>query len=91
MNTSFNISNVLSGMSKALTVANQAIPLYRQVSPMIKNARNVYSTVKDFSKNNGFSLKNIRNQSGNNNNMNYNNNIKREKKEVVYNNPIFFQ
>lgn len=81
-----NVSSILSGISKTLSIANQAIPLYRQVSPMIKNAKNVYSVVKDLGKNKSFNLKRSNYQTNN-----INNNFEPEKKEVVYNNPVFFQ
>ena len=81
--SSFNAYSILNGVSKALSVANQAIPLYKQVSPMIKNAKNVYSVVKDLGKS-----KPLKNNFRQNKPM-----FKEipEKKEPVYKNPIFFQ
>lgn len=41
-------TKVLSGISKVLGVANQAIPIYREAKPMIHNARNAFSVLKEF-------------------------------------------
>jgi len=38
-------SKFLSGAYKTLNLANQIIPLYQQISPMVKNARNVFSVI----------------------------------------------
>ncbi len=77
--SSVNISGILNGLSKALTVANQAIPLYKQVSPMIGKAKNMVSIMKEINKSNPKQpIKNT-------------NNTKIIKKEPVYNNPVFFQ
>jgi len=48
--SNFGFSKILSGAYKTLTLANQIIPLYQQVSPMIKNARNAFSVLKEFNK-----------------------------------------
>ena len=47
--TPFSFSTVLGGLSKTLNVVNQAIPLYKQVTPMISNARKAISLIKEFS------------------------------------------
>ena len=39
---------VLNGISRGLTIANQAIPIYEQVKPMISNAKKLMSIVKEF-------------------------------------------
>ncbi len=40
-------SKVLSGISKTLSVANQVIPLYREAKPMINNAKNILSVLRE--------------------------------------------
>ena len=45
-----NFSSILSGTQKALNLANQAIPLIKQVSPMFKNAKTMLRVVNEFRK-----------------------------------------
>ena len=42
-----SFTKVLSGISKTLNVANQIIPIYKQAKPMINNAKNILSVLKD--------------------------------------------
>ena len=41
---------VISGISKTLNIVNQAIPLYKQVLPIINNAGSILSIFKEFNK-----------------------------------------
>ncbi len=41
---------VISGISKTLNIVNQAIPLYKQVRPIISNAGSILSIFKEFNK-----------------------------------------
>lgn len=41
---------VISGISKTLNIVNQAIPLYKQVRPIINNAGSILSIFKEFNK-----------------------------------------
>ena len=43
-----SFGKVLSGISKGLSIANQAIPIYEQVKPMLGNAKKLFSIVKEF-------------------------------------------
>lgn len=47
---SLSLSKVLSGLSKGLGIVNQAIPIYKEVKPMVSNARKVLSVVKEINK-----------------------------------------
>ena len=40
MNNSLSITKILSGISKTLNIARQAIPLYKEVKPMIEKSSN---------------------------------------------------
>lgn len=42
-----SFTRILSGISKSLNIANQIIPIYQQVSPMIKNARSAFGMLKE--------------------------------------------
>lgn len=81
MNTSSLVfSKFLSSVYKTLTIANQVIPLYRQVSPMVKNAKNAFSIISEISKSNKPQI-----SKSNSNNSN------KQKKELSLNNPVFFK
>ncbi len=43
-----SFTRILSGISRSLNFANQVIPIYQQAKPMINNARQVLSTIKEF-------------------------------------------
>lgn len=42
------IGKVISGISKSLNVVNQLIPIYKEVKPVIGNAKTILSTLKEF-------------------------------------------
>lgn len=77
----FSFSRFLGGAYKTLTIANQIIPLYKQVSPVIKNARSVFSTISELNKSNKSVIKK--------NKVN-NSDVLSQKKELSLNNPVFF-
>lgn len=41
----FNFTKILSGFNKTLTLANKAIPVYKQVGPIIGKARNALNII----------------------------------------------
>lgn len=43
----FSFGKIIGGISKTLNVANQVIPLYKEAKPMIQNARNAFSIIKE--------------------------------------------
>ncbi len=45
--TGLTLPKVLGGIQKTLNIANQVIPLYVQVKPIIKNAQSAFSVAKD--------------------------------------------
>ncbi len=44
----FSLTKMLGGLSKTLGVVNQIIPIYKEAKPMISNARNAISLIKEF-------------------------------------------
>ena len=46
--TGVTISNFLTGTQKVLNVANQTIPLVKQVKPMIGNAKTMFKVMNEF-------------------------------------------
>lgn len=78
MNTGgFTFSKILSGAYKTLNLANQIIPLYQSVSPMVRNAKNTFAILKEFKK-----VPTIKTNKTITNNY--------QKKELSLNNPVFF-
>lgn len=45
-----NWSGILNGTQKALNIANQAIPVIKQVSPMMQNAKTMFKVMNEFKK-----------------------------------------
>lgn len=84
------LTSVLGGISKGLGILNQAIPLYREIKPMIGSARKVMSVLQELK---------VNNNSNNTNNTTSNNKTTievtpEEKKIVTYESqsaPVFFQ
>lgn len=86
-----SISKVIKGISKTLNIANQVIPLYQQVKPIINNASSILSVFKEFNSNDN---KNTTSSSSNNikTTPKVLTNTLSEKKELVANGlPTFFQ
>ena len=44
------ISSFINGTQKTLSVINQAIPLVKQVSPVVKNAKTMFKVMNEFKK-----------------------------------------
>lgn len=45
-----NWGSILSGTQKTLNIANQAIPLVKQISPVMKNAKTMFRIMNEFKK-----------------------------------------
>ena len=57
---------VLNGLSKALNVANQTIPIYNQVKPTISKSKNILSSLnKSVKKGNNAEIKSIKKEDNN--------------------------
>ena len=82
------LTKVLGGISRGLSIANQVIPLYQQVKPIVQSAKKVIGVLGELNKTS-------------NNNSNSSNNkttvevSSKEKTEPIRiqstNNPVFFQ
>lgn len=48
--TGITLSGILNGTQRALNFANQAIPLVKQVKPMIGNAKTMFKVMNEFKK-----------------------------------------
>ena len=76
-----SLTKILGGISKGLSIVNQAIPLYEQAKPMIKNAKKVMSVLSE-----------LKNTSNNKATIEVKNQEKTEPLKVQSNNnPVFFQ
>ena len=81
------LSSVLGGISKGLGILNQAIPLYKEIKPMIESSRKVMSVLQELKVNNT-----INNPSNNKTTIDIEENT--NKKIVNYESqsaPVFFQ
>ena len=45
MNNKLSIINIISGLSKTLNIANQMLPLYKQIKPYIIKTNNMLSNI----------------------------------------------
>lgn len=50
-NTGVSISNFLNGTQRVLNIANQTIPLVKQVKPMIGNTKTMLKVMNEFKRN----------------------------------------
>ena len=85
------LSSVLGGISKGLGILNQAIPLYKEIKPMIGSARKVMSVLQELKVNNN---SNNTNNSTSNNKTTIDIEENTNKKIVNYESqstPVFFQ
>lgn len=48
--TTLTLPKILSGISKGLSIANQAIPIYKEVKPVVTNAKKLMTIAKEFKK-----------------------------------------
>lgn len=46
--SSFSLTKILGGISKTLGIVNQAIPIYKELKPMVSNARKLMDIAKEF-------------------------------------------
>ena len=46
----FALTKVLGGISRGLSIANQVIPLYQQVKPMVQSAKKVIGVLGELNK-----------------------------------------
>ena len=76
-----NFSNVLNNTGKVLQIANQAIPLVKQVTPVIKNAKTMFKVLNEFKR----ADYNKSNNNDQKNSININTDYQQN-----YNNPTFF-
>ena len=45
-----NFSSILNGASKTLNVVNQAIPVFKEISPIVKNAKTMFRVAGELNK-----------------------------------------
>ncbi len=46
-----SLSSIINGTSKTLNLVNQAIPVVRQMSPIMKNLKTMFNVMNEFKKN----------------------------------------
>lgn len=65
-----NFSGILNGTQRTLNIVNQAIPLVKQVTPVMKNARTMFRVMNEFKKTEPPKKRNNYNNYNNTNNYN---------------------
>lgn len=83
--TGLTLTKILGGLSKTLSIANQAIPIYKEIKPMIGNARKVMSVLKEFNNTSNSSLNTTKKT------LNVDNVKEVTYQKVTSSNPVFFQ
>lgn len=90
--SNLSFSKILNGTQKVLGVANQAIPLVKQVGPVINNAKTMFRIMNEFKK--GDSKPRASNKQNNivntNNRQNNNYNVQTNTNYSSNNGPTFF-
>lgn len=89
--SSLSLTTILTGASKTLNFINQLIPLYYQVSPMVKNAKTMFKITNELKKDDKPNYSNSNNVA--NNEVYQTTNIEQIKKDEVVsssNLPNFF-
>lgn len=92
-NSGITIGKILNGTQHALNFANQAIPLVKQIRPMLGNAKTMFKVMNEFKKTEVYKSKNI--SVANNKNNEIQSNLKEEnitniKTENFTDGPTFF-
>lgn len=89
--TGVSIGNFLNGTQKVLNIANQTIPLVKQVRPLVGNAKTVFRVMNEFKKVNTPIKTNINSTQNNTNEELYiENTEKQEIKQNIEEGPVFF-
>lgn len=88
-----SLSTIINGTQRTLGLVNQAIPLVKQVTPVMKNARTMFRVMNEFKKvdapvtNNTNSTNNV---SSIDNSINEENTVSEEKQTLSSGGPTFF-
>lgn len=69
---SLNWSSILTNTQKTLGIVNQAIPMFKQVSPIVKNAKTMFKVMNEFKKEDTILSSNNETIIDNNDNINVN-------------------
>ena len=90
--STLSLGKVLNGISRTLSIANQVIPLYQQVKPMIGSARKVMSILKDLNKpSTSTTTTTINSRTTNNKEQTINTSKKKNSNHAISSQPVFFQ
>lgn len=53
MNSGLSLTKILGGINKVLGIANNAIPIYKEIKPMASNARKIIQVLREFKQDDG--------------------------------------
>ena len=51
MNNNLSLTKIITTLSKTLNIANQMIPIYKQVKPLVSKSSEILANVNNFKKN----------------------------------------
>ncbi len=86
MNNGVSMLSILNGISRTLNIANQLIPLYKQVKPIINNSSKILSNIK------GLNFNTNRNvNGGDENKKKIGQSVTNSNRVYSYSSPTFFQ
>lgn len=51
MNSNLSLTKIITTLSKTLNIANQMIPIYKQVKPLVSKSSEILANVNNFKKN----------------------------------------
>ena len=85
-----SFGRIISGTERALNFANQAIPLVKQIKPMIGNAKTMFKVMNEFKKQEKPMNYSANEKYNNVVHQNANNTSNEIKKEINNNEPTFF-
>ena len=83
-----NFSAILSNTQKTLNIINQGIPVIKQISPIMRNAKTMFKVLNEFKKED--TLKNVSTKINNNKSTNIESNSKSEIPTINNNGPTFY-
>lgn len=83
-----NFSSIVNGTSKTLNLVNQALPIFKQMSPVVRNAKTMFKVMSEFKKSEPISNDIVNTNDINSNQQNYTNETSNYTRNI--NTPTFF-
>lgn len=85
-----NFGEILNSTQKTLNVINQAIPIFHQIRPLWNNARTIFRIANAINEDDKTEARNKNRNYKNATNKKSNTDVINTKKDIKYNEPVFF-